>query len=386
MALYLDDKKVGGIKELLTALKLDEKEIPYRKRVKEFQQIMERDIHGNARMKDGRNMTTRNITGRPEYTVYVPKLGYEVRIRIAQTQRKDKDEGFIYTPNIISMIPGEDGIATITDDLEFAFWYLHPWCAHSPFYKTESQPFFEYKDDDAKSKMDNDNEENRINALSYIVGYNSKPIKQLRSLAKGFNIGGVDDMTDEVVKKQLRILANNDPVGFVNKIESRELVFSGEIQDAIDKGVLTLGSLNGMNRWYLSGKEILPISYGQDALAVLKDELSTKWYLYAKDIEAGLAKTEIASNLQNPAQDEVFEKHEVYKVEQRAELTPEQLVILKEMEADTAYMEKIKALAALDPTDPALHHSKLKSYNTNIAAIQAYKAASLVPAEESVEA
>jgi hypothetical protein len=384
MAIYCDDVKVGGVKNLLEILKLEPNEIPYKKRTKEFQQVMQRDVHGNIRMKDGRSMTTRNISGRPEYSVFVPKLGYEVRIRLAQTQRKDKDEGYIYTPNLISMLPGEDGIAPVTDDLEFAFWFLHPWCAHSPFKKVDTEAFFEYKDDDAKSKTDNDTEENRINALSYIVGYNAKNIKDLRNLAKGMNIGGVDDMTDEVVKKELRQLANLDPVGFVNKIESREVVFSGQVQDALDKEILKLETLNGMQRWYLSGKEILPVSYGQDAMAVLKDELSTKWYLYADKIEGALKSTEMVSNLQNPANDEVFEEHMPYKVEQRAELTPEQVAIMKEMEADTAYLEKIRGLAALDPKDPTLHHAKLKSYNANIEAIMAYKAALLTPEPETV--
>lgn len=385
MSIFVDDKKVGGVKELLEVLKLDKKSIPSTKRVKEFQQIMERDIHGNIRVKDGRSMTTRNISGRPEYSVYVPALGYEVRIRLAQTQRKDKDEGYIYTPNLISMLPGEDGVAPITDELEFAFWYLHPWCAHSPFKKVESEAFFEYKDDDSKSKIDNDNEENRINALSYIVGYNAKPMKELKTLAKGFNIGGVDDMTDEVIKKQLRILATNDPVGFINRIENRETLFSGQVQEAIDRGVLTLETLNGMQRWYLDGREILPISYGQDAIAVLRAELSDRWYLYADKIESALGATEIASNLKRPENDEVFEDKMPYQVQQKAELTSEQLGLLKEMELDVEYMEKIKRLAALDPSDPSIHHATLKSYNANIEAINAYKAASLVPTTDVAE-
>jgi hypothetical protein len=375
MAIFVDDKKVGGVKNLLEVLELAPNAIPYKKRTKEFQQIMPRDIHGNVRMKDGRSMTTRNISGRPEYSIFVPKLGYEVRIRIAQTQRKDKDEGYIYTPNLISMLPGEDGISPVNDELEFAFWYLHPWCAHSPFKKIDAEAFFEYKDDDAKSKTDNDTEENRINALSYIVGWNAKPIKELRNIAKGMNVGGVDDMTDEVVKKELRQLANADPVGFVNKIENRETSFSGQVQDALDKDILKLETLNGMQRWYLSGKEILPVSYGQDAMAVLKEELSTKYYLYAERLDNALADVETASNLQNPANDEVFADKMPYKVEQKAELTPEQLAIMKEMEADTAYLEKIRGLAALDPNDPALHHMKKKSYNDNIEAILAYKKA-----------
>ena len=381
MALFVDDKKVGGVKELLETLQLDSKTIPYKKRVKEFQQMVQRDANGNIRMKDGRSMTTRNITGRPEYSIFVPKLGYEVRVRLAQTQRKDKDDGFIYTPNIVDMIPGEDGVATVTDDLEFAFWFLHPWCAHSPFKKVDTEAFFEYKDDDAKSKTDNDTEENRINALSYIVGNFAKNIKDLRVIAKGFNIAGVDEMTDDVVKRELRMLANNDPVGFVNKIENRETAFSGQVQEALDRKILRLETFNGMSRWYLGTREILPISYGQDALEVLKQEMSTKWYLYSEEIESGLKATEIAYNLSNPANDEAFEKFEPVVIEQKAELSAEQLALLKEMEADTEYMNKIKELAALDPSDPALHHMKLKAYNNNIDAILAYKKASLMQQE-----
>lgn len=381
MAIYVDDVKVGGVKQLLEKLELPTNAIPYKKRVKEFQQIVQRDAHGNIRMKDGRSMTTRNITGRPEYSIYIPKFGFEVRVRLANTQRKDKDDGYIYTPNIVDMIPGEDGVAAVTDDLEFAFWFLHPWCAHSPFKKIDTEAFFEYKDDDAKSKTDNDTEENRINALSYIVGYNAKSIKDLRTIAKGFNIGGVDDMTDEVVKKELRTLANNDPVGFINRIEDRETIFSGQVQEALDRKILDLKTFNGMARWYLGKDEILPISYGQDPLQVLKQEMSTKWYLYSERIEEGLRGVEIASNLQNPANDATFEHLMPVNIEQKAELTNEQLTLLKEMEADVAYAEKIKGLAALDPADPSLHHAKLKSYNNNIDAIKAYLKAS-TPREE----
>lgn len=380
-SLFIDDKKVGGVKQLLEQLELPKDAIPYKKRVKEFQQMVQRDANGNIRMKDGRSMTTRNITGRPEFSVFVPKLGYEVRIRLAQTQRKDKDDGFIYTPNIVDMIPGEDGVATVTDDLEFAFWYLHPWCAHSPFKKVDTEAFFEYKDDDAKSKTDNDTEENRINALSYIVGYNSKPIKELRTIAKGFNIAGVDDMTDDVVKKELRTLANNDPTGFITKIEGRETIFDGKIQELLDRKILDLRTFNGMSRWYLGESEILPISYGQDAIEVLRAELSVRYYLYAERIEDALKSVEIASNLQNPANDEAFEPLMPVNIEQKAELSSEQLALLKEMEADTEYMNKIKELAALDPSDPALHHMKLKAYNNNIDAINAYLKSSLLQQE-----
>lgn len=382
MALYIDDKKVGGIKDLCEALKLEEKTIPYKKRVKEFEQKMERDIHGNPKRDEGGNYKTRRkISGAPAFSAYVPGLGYDVKIRFATTQRKVKDGDFSYSPTLIDMVPAEDGTAAFSDPMEFVFWYLHPWNLHSPFHQAGSPHFYEYKDGDERSRTENDHEENLINALGYIVGQYAKPMRELRAMAKGLNMTAVDDMTDEVVKKALRDYAKKDPVRFIDQIDSRETIFSGMIQDAIDKGILATQSLNGMLRWYLNGKEILPVPFSADPILTLKEEMSTKWHLYAKDLQNALSGVNIASNLDKPELDEFFEEKQVVEHEYRGDITPELQEVLKKMKEEQWYDDKIKKLSLVDIDDPKLHVGTRKSYETNKEAVELYKKSLLPQAE-----
>lgn len=376
MSLFLDDRKVT-VPELCKELGIDIKDVPYKKRQKEFEQNMPRNADGSPKRDrdSGRYLCTRKVTGSPAFSVYVKSIGYDVKVRYATTQRKVKDGDFEYQPKIIDMIPGEDGVAAIQDDQQFVFWFLHPWNLHSPFHELGAPHYFEYKDDEAQSRASNDHEENMINALGYIVGQHSKSIRELRALAKGLNFTGVDDMTDEVLKKALRDYARRDPVLFMNHIESRETVFSGMIQDAIDKEVLVTQSINGMVRWYLNGKEILPVTYGMDPLVALKSEMADKWHLYAKDVQEAIAGVDIKSKLNLPEKDEVFADSMPHEIQYKAELTDEQRRILAKMKEEAWYEEKIKKLAAIDPNDENVHHATRKSYEANKEAVEAYKAA-----------
>lgn len=375
MAFYINDERVGGIKELCEKLGLDDKVIPFRKRDKSFEIEMERDIHGNAkRDKDGHYVTRTNVATQPVFSGFSKKLGYSVQIRYALTQYKTKDEVNYPAPGTIFLDPGEDGTASLNDELLFVFWYLHPWCGNSPFHVHGSPIMYRYKDNDAKSKMGNDHEENLINALGYIVGNHCKSVKELRSIAKGLNQVGVDDMTDETVKATLRTIAKADPIGFIDKVESREIVFSGKVQDAIDKNIITLQTLNGMVRWYMGGKEVIPVAYGQDPVTVLKEEMSSKWYLYSDEIDKAINGITIATNLAAVENDEAFADSKVHEIETKSELTTEQLAVLKKMKEDYLYDQKIKKLAGINPDDPGVHFMTLKSYNENKEAVEAYKA------------
>jgi len=373
MSLYVDDKKVGGIKELCEALKISEKDIPYKKRIKEFVQRMERDIHGKPKRDQNGNYTTRRkICGSPVFSAYIPALGYEVKIRFATTQRRLKDNDFSYSPTVLDMLPAEDGVAAFNDNLEFVFWYLHPWNLQSPFHQAGSPWYYEYNDEEAQSKTENDYDENMIDALGYIVGQYAKPMRELRAMCKGLNFGGVDDMSDEVVKKTLKDYAKKDPLQFINQVDSRETVFSGLIQDAVDKGILKTESINGMSRWYLNGKEILPIPYSMDPMLALKEEMSTKWHLYSAEIQNSLLGLTVTSNLAKPEMDEYFEK-QVVEHEYPADVSPELKAVLKQMKEDQVYEDKIKKLAQIDPNDQTVHHQIRKSYEANKEAVELYK-------------
>jgi hypothetical protein len=375
MPFYVNDKLIGGASDLLVELGIDQKLVPFRKRTKEFEKDMPRDINGNMlRDRDGNPLSKSKIAGKPEFTAHVPKYGYEVRIRYAETQRPSPEnkEHMLYTPMLISLDPSEDGSIPMESEQQFVFWFLHPWNLHSPLHVKGSQAFYSYKDEDARSKSENDHWEAQINAVSRIVGEYALPKSQLKMVAKGLGIAGVDEMSDDTLRKKLRQLATADPINFVNKIESREIIFSGKIQEAIDRGIIALRTLNGMSRWYLNNSEIIPVPFGADDRSVLMDELSANLFKYIDEINASLENKTLASNLSNPEYDKFFEQS-VPEVKQVAELSFSQMEALRKMQEDEAYAAKIKKLASYNIEDQGLHYAQRKSYNDNIEAIEAYK-------------
>lgn len=362
--IYLDDKAVNGKKGVCEYLKIDPNSIPSNRR-KEF------EVTGGRVDRDGNLRVRKSIDGKPEYSVYVPHLGREVKVRYAVSQSPVREGGFRYTGKTL-MEPAEDGSVLMKDENEFIFWFIRPLNRQSPFRREGAKFYYEYKDNDAKAKSEIELEEARIDALSIIVGSDSWSMAQLRQLAKGMNISGVDDMTDLVVKKNLKDRAYKDPLEFYKTANSREVIFSGKIQEAIDLKVLHVVDKNGMRRWYLNDEEILPIQYGDDPLNALKNHLSSEWYKYADEVNRGLEGRTVASNLNNPANDEFFE--EAPKVSQKAEMNVSFIEALNELKKDEIKFEKIKKLAEADIEDPSLHWATRKSYNENKELIDAYKA------------
>lgn len=309
----------------------------------------------------------KSIGGKPQYLVFVPHLEKEVAIRYATSQRKDKDQNFVYPhPRMLALHPAEDGTVLIPDELEFLFWFLRPMCEQSPFRDKATQYFYGFKDDNAKATADMEREERYIRAIGILVGPEKWTDVQLKHLAKGMNIMGVDDMSPMVVKNELKKLAYKDPVVFYNKANSREVIFSGKIQEAIDAKVLELKSVNGMQRWYLKGEEILPMAYGQDPLVELKNHMAEKWYLYSDKINEGLAGVDLASKLNNPENDAAFEENKIAGPRIRAELTPEEIEILKEIKSKDWLEEKMRKIDAYDKSDlDKMMHAQRKSYLDN---------------------
>ncbi|WP_418360166.1 hypothetical protein [Sphingobacterium detergens] len=266
-AIYIDDKKVG-LKELFSELGI-ENNLPknVRERIFELRNIVKDRLNGGVRMP-------RSFGGVPEYTVYSKKHQHNVKIRfaISQTHRKDKEP--LYQPVLLSLIPDAKGQIEIHDDVEFIFWYLHPLHEFSPFRKKDAGYDFKYLNKDGIAAQEVSKHEYYINAISVIVGDKSWNILKLRQFAKGLRIPGVDDLTDSQVKKILIDLAEKNPVDFYQKTQVSDHHFDGFIQDAIDKGILEKKSINGLERWYLSGEELLPIQYGVDAHQSLSDHIA----------------------------------------------------------------------------------------------------------------
>lgn len=368
MAIYLDDKVMNGKNDVLSYLKLESSVVPMARR-------KELEVLGGRYDKDGNLRTSKSIYGVAEYTVFVPLLGREVRVRLAKTQRPNKDKGFDYAPKNIGIEPAEDGSVLITDELEFIFWYLRPMCLQSPFRPRNGKAFYEFKDNEAKANAEAAREEKLIDAMSLIYGENRKTVTELKEIAKGLNISGVDDMSLQVVQSALAKQAKADPLTFYNSATSREIIFSGKIQSAIDLGVLEVKNINGMKRWYLSGEEILPLQHGVDDVKALKDFLSEKWYLYADSIQGGLEGRNLTSNLNTPENDAFFgAKHEVpeTKAEVGYTLSNEIKLLLKEIEETPYLKEKIEKLAEVNPEDNSVHAMTRKSLEKNQHYVDAY--------------
>ncbi len=364
MAIYLDDKVMNGKKEVLDYLKLDSGTLPTVRR-KELQ------VLGGKRDKDGNLRISKSIYGVAEYTVFVPLLGREVKVRLARTQRPNKDKGFDYTPKSIGIEPAEDGTVHVTDELEFLFWYLRPMCSQSPFKPRNGKAFYEFKDNEANANAEARVEEARIDALSLIYGENRKTANELKEIAKGMNIVGVDDMSHAVIQSELKKRANANPLEFYNQATSREIVFSGKVQTAIDMGVLEVRNINGLRRWYLLGDEILPLSHGENDVQALKEFLSAQWYLFSDKIQNGLDGKNVLSNLNTPENDDHFTEHKVPEI--KAEISASFNDVLKELEKQPFLLEKVQKWADLDPEDNSVHFKTRESMQKNQVYIDAYK-------------
>jgi hypothetical protein len=249
-------------------------------------------------------------------------------------------------------------------------------CEQSPFRDKQQMYYYGFKDDNATATRDMELEEKRILANSIIVGPLAWTEVKLKHLAKGMGIQGVDDMMPMVIKNELRKLAYKDPVDFFNKANSKEVIFTGKIQEAIDMKILVLKSLNGMQRWYLGSEEVLPIAFGQNALIELKNHMAEKWYLYADKIKDALEGVSLSSKINNPMNDVAFEDEpEVTTQRIRAELSPEEIEVLKEIREKDYILDKCKKWWNLDFNDPKLHPGTKKGMEAAMPYIEAYRKA-----------
>jgi len=361
MAIYINDEVVNKSK-LFELLSINKNSIPS-PREKRFQFPTRTDKDGNKRHLH-RLMCN-------AFSVYIPTLNREVQVRIATTQKKDKDQNFEYFPTDNAMECGEGGAVLINDEMAFLFWYINPMNRQSPFRKPSSPVFYEFLDNDHLAKVDNDIDETRIIAMSIVLGNNAWSISRLRTLAKGMGIAGVTDMTDEVVKNTLKARAYQKPSEFINMAESREVAFSGKIQEAIDAHILDLRTLNGMQRWYLGGKEVIPVQYGIDARKVLEEHISEKWYMYSDELNNLLEGITVSTNLSKPENDLSFE--ETGAVETLAEVDNELWKAYVELKKDYGKFEKIKKWAEQDENDPKTHVLTKKAMENNAEEIALYR-------------
>lgn len=344
MAIYIDNVVVNKSKFFET-LGIAQNSIPT-PREKRFHFPVKTDSDGNTRHLKSLLCN--------EYSVYLPKENREIKVRWALTQKKDKDGNFEYFPTDNFLEAGEKGEILVNDEMIYLFWYVNPMNRQSHFRKPQAPVFYEFKDNDNIARTSNNRDEARIRSMSIVLGDNAWSMSRLRTLAKGLNIPGVDDMTNEVVKAMLKDRAFKDPDNFINQAESREVAFAGKIQEAIDRHLIHLKTLNGMQRWYLGSKEIIPVQYGIESRKVLDEELSSKWHLYADEVNSLLENTNIATKLASAENDKFFQQEETVietTSEMDATVWDEYQALLK----DEIKLEKIKKYADVDLSNPGIH-------------------------------
>lgn len=363
MSIYIDHSVVTK-QALFETLGISNKLIPA-PREKRFQFPVRVDQDGNKR-----HLKTLLCN---EYSVYIPSLNRDVRVRWANSQRKDKEGNYEYFPTNNTLEAGEGGVALVSDDMVYLWWFINPMNRQSPFRKPQAPVFYEFLDNDQIARVSNDKDASRITAMSIVLGSNAWTIEKLRTLAKGMGIAAVNEMTDDVVKSTLKDKAFNDPVKFINMAESREVAFTGKIQEAIDRNILQLKTVNGMQRWYLGQSEILPVQYGIEARKVLEDHLSAKWYMYADDLNALLTNTTVRSNLFNPVNDTSFEPANLIDVV--AMTDDEVLKKFKELKKDYGRLQRIKKYSETDVNTPGLHANIIKAMHDLAPEIELYRKA-----------
>lgn len=371
MGLYVNDVAVNKVK-FFEALGIAQNSIPT-PREKRFQFPVRTDTDGNQRHLK-RLMVN-------EYSVYLSKENREVKVRIANTQKKDKEQNFEYFPTDNSLEAGERGEILVSDDMAYLFWYVNPMNRQSPFRKPQAPVFYEFKDNDNLAKVSNDRDEARIIAMSIVLGNNAWSISRLRTLAKGLSVPGVNDMTDEVVKSTLKERAFKDPDNFINQAESREVAFAGKIQEAIDRNLIHLKTLNGMQRWYIGQREIIPVQYGIEPRKVLDEELSSKWYMYADEVNALLENTNISTKLSAPENDKFFNQEEE-TIETMSEMDATVWDEYQQLVKDEIKFEKVKKYADTDLSNPGIHVATRKAAENLSSEIELYKKALAIEAKK----
>lgn len=369
--LYVDDVNVG-VKQLYAELGIDPNSIP-----KKLARIFE--INPNRLTLDEfRNEKAPRALGiSTKFDVYSKVHDKVVTVRYAETERHKNENGIrvtTYKPAQL-FIRGKAG--NINDDVAFAYMYLHPSCQQSPFRKLNQAFRYLFKDNEAVANADLLREEQVMRAMSMIIGERSYPISQLRQLAKGMNIAGVDDLTDAELKNRLKDLAKNDPVKFFNDSRSNSIQFNGVLQDSVDKGILRIHTNNGFKRWHFYNEELCIINSGTDEMAALKEVVSRRMELIPQ-LQTALEGRTIESEINKPENQQYFDAFKVSDDVTKQEISPNIKVENKEVDAKAAHEADIKLLAEQEDAElagtKAMHHQrklKLAKYRDEVDAYRA---------------
>lgn len=173
-------------------------------------------------------------------------ISREIKYAASKANVKDKDGKVreVYSPKKVQI----EGDTTVVTKLDLAiYFYLYPSNKQSPF-RTETSAIWTYSFVDRQSiaKETIGRGDDMLNALQHAKKATGKDLKVL---AKGMGLDGVDDMSELQIQAALSNLALVDPKAYLTKVGKQTTKMEGIVIDAVDKNVFKLDSSLGSLKW-----------------------------------------------------------------------------------------------------------------------------------------
>lgn len=364
---YVDDAPIGR-DELLSVLGIDPAII--KKKSREFEinpDRVRKDSHGNPKFPKSLGITTR-------FTAFNVKEKRNVDVRIAE---------FVGSRNLPnghtqkSYFPGQLFIngqfkKTANDD-EFLWFMIHPNEENSTLRETGKGWRYRFMDKEAAANKKVDFRAKRARAEALIAGDHALTINQLRQIAKGMNVDGVDNLSHDEVRDALFTIADRNPIDFYEKAKSPEIIFNGVVQDAIDKEKLYLRTDNGLRKWYFEEEELAIVPSSSDATKIIRDTVAERAHELIPKIKDALLGNNAKEIIKSGRLDGLFEDFNIKEPD--APLTAEEIALQQQKQANMdrhklkAQVEKYgKYFEMLDMSEEQLkevNHNKVKAFNEN---------------------
>lgn len=346
MALYIDDKK-ASIDDVCKVLGINKREIPFHIKSKNFDllQGVKRDPQSK------KNIIPRG-TGILASFDYTLKNGESLKITYAETARQELRGGVSrtkYAPRHL-MINGLTLSLKDNEDVKFFYLFIHPWNGSSPLNLGKQNPriVYDFRDTEKKAKADEIKQDELIDALIRLRDLGDTEVRQI---AKGYKMDGIDDISTAEVRALLRAKATEKPAQFVVDLDNNEIALIGIVKDAIDKRIIT-STTEGLGKvWVLDDRQILTTKSGSDEISLLVAEIESDLETYFPLISNGISNVEREKKLKKPENSRFFDafkgKSDTIDIQDRKDFN--------EAKSADAEIEKLRSYYTMNPNDPGLH-------------------------------
>jgi len=192
------------------------------------------------------------ISIRPKFRCTIPGTKQKAEIRYAQSQTPEKNSNgtsFDYKPRYVT---NEGSKFSFLGDLDLGlFMFLYPGNTFSPCREAGRRydNLYEFVDTKARAIK----RLGAINAKTKALSHAERTdIFDLRIIAKGLNVPGVEKMDDDTVRVTMMEFADNPATTqkYIDAINSSTTKYDGRIVNLIDKGIIAIKKIGGNRQWY----------------------------------------------------------------------------------------------------------------------------------------